>query len=242
VNHFNEAEWSEKIKSHTWYFDVPIAMKKLMDLREKNNESYLKTKEQIYNFFDRELEQGNISLGTEGKDFDSERKDIDAVVIHHTHGEKPMTNSMLSAMTLVRLYATYYANPAESEKELKGKPIYSGHFREGKQVFYPYHWIVRRDGSIERMLFDNEIGWQAGNWGVNCRSIAIALDNDYENSVPSKEEIESITQIIKENYSNVSKESILGHREINLKTTCPSNLFLSKEGIKGWKEDIFALL
>lgn len=137
-------------------------------------------------------------------------------------------------MTLLRLYAPYYMNPhTKGEESLKGTPIYSGHVREGEQVFYPYHWIVRTNGSTERLLYDNEIGWHAGDWDVNRRSVAIALDNNYEDSEPSARELQSIAAIITEHYEAVSAENIVGHREINHKTTCPSNVFLGDDGWKG---------
>jgi N-acetyl-anhydromuramyl-L-alanine amidase AmpD len=109
-------------------------------------------------------------------------------------------------------------------------------------VFWPYHWFVREDGRVERLLKDHEIGWQAGDWDINCRSVAICFDGDYENSRPSDIELHAAAKIIKENYSQVSRERIFGHREVNPKTTCPSNLFLSEDGKRGWKEDLLSFV
>jgi hypothetical protein len=236
---FDEKEWAEKIRDPLWYMEVPLVMKKMAKIRTVNE----KEKERTYSFFEKQLLLGNVSLGEKGKDFDAERKEIDTIVIHHTHGDSEMTKERLSAMELLRLYAPFFANPTyEGDKEIKGQPIFSGHFRQGKQVFYPYHWIIRKDGTAEQLLFDNEIGWHAGNWEVNCRSVAIVFDNNYENSVPSKIELDAVVKLIKEKYSNILKDRIFGHREINVKTTCPSNLFLSEEGKNGWKEGLLNLL
>jgi len=145
-----------------------------------------------------------------------------------------MTVERLSAVHLIRLYAGYYANPTyEGEERMKGRPIFSGHFNNGKQVFYGYHWLVRMDGSIERLLEDKNIGWHAGNWEVNCRSIGICLDNDFTDSSPSDLVVSSIVKIIKENYPQIQPQNILGHREIKPSTTCPGNTFLTD-----WKEKI----
>jgi hypothetical protein len=153
-----------------------------------------------------------------------------------------MTGERLSAIELIRLYAPYFMNPEEADMEIKGKPIFSGHVREGRQVFFPYHWIIRKDGSRERLLFDNETGWQSGNWDVNCRSIAIVFDGDYENSKPSGKELESAATLIREEYGFVRKENIVGHGEINPKTTCPSSIFLKNNGKSGWKEDLLSAI
>ena len=123
---------------------------------------------------------------------------------------------------------------------IKGTPLYSGHTRDGKQVFYAYHWLIRNDGRVERLLNDNETGWHAGNWGVNCKSVGIALDNDYTNSRPSDIELKAIAKLIKENYPSVPKQNIFGHSEVNKNKACPSKLFLSNDSIKGWKDDLLA--
>lgn len=237
---FDFEEWKEKIKKPTWYFDVPKEMKKLQELKEQDEKAYEQTKEQVYQFFEKALTEKAICLGEDGKDFDAERKPIDTIVVHHTHNPPGISPERLSAMTLLRLYASEYANPThEGDKEIQGEPIYSGHFQGEKQVFYPYHWIVRTDGKTERLLSDNEIGWHAGSWEVNCRSVAIVLDNDYENSEPSSSELQAIVDVVKKNYPDVSMDKVVGHREINQKTTCPSNLFL---GEGGWKEKLLTLL
>lgn len=240
---FDEKEWAEKIRNPLWYTEVPLMMKKMAELRKANEDIFEEEKERIYSFFEKQLALGGVALGGAGKDFDNERKEIDTIVIHHTHGEIRITKERLSAMELLRLYAPFFADPTyETDKEIKGQPIFSGHFREGKQVFYPYHWIVRKNGESEQLLFDNEIGWHAGNWEVNCRSVAIVFDGNYENSAPSQIELQSAVKLIKEKYPIVSRGRIFGHREINSKTTCPSNLFLSEGDRKGWKEDLLKLL
>jgi hypothetical protein len=159
--------------------------------------------------------------------------------------ESGLKKERLSAVELVRLYAPQYAGSGptyDAHKNILHEPIYSGHFRDGVQVFWPYHWIVRTDGTVERLLEDDEIGWQAGKWEVNCKSVAIVFDNDYDDSEPSQAELQAVARLIKGEYPQVPKEGIIGHCEVNLKTTCPSNNFLSKDTHKGWKENLVDLL
>jgi hypothetical protein len=91
-------------------------------------------------------------------------------------------------------------------------------------------------------LEDGEIGWQAGNWNINCRSVAICFDGDYENGRPSDIELQAAARLIARHYPGIPKERLFGHREVNLKTTCPSNLFLSEGEKRGWKEDLLDLI
>jgi hypothetical protein len=242
---FNPPIWQKKIKDPLWYFEIPQVLKELRVLYDTDMPAYEKQKEQIYDFFEEQLRLGNVALGNEGEDFDAERKPIDTIIIHHTSHSPGLNNERLSAIELVRLYAPQFAGNGptyDANNQIKGTPIYSGHFREGVQVFWPYHWMIRQDGTCERLLNDNETGWQAGNWEVNCRSVAICIDDDHEHSVPDKKELKVIANFIKTNYPNVPKNRIFGHCEINTKTTCPSKFFLSTKDTRGWKDDLLEMM
>lgn len=233
------AKWDGLLKRPDWYVaiipDLQAIKADIETIGILNQEAL---KDELYSFFDSRLAASKIPLGTNRGYFDRARKPIDTVVMHHTSHQPGFTPNQLSAVELVRLYMPYFAAPVEAEdKQLRGQAIFSGHVRDGRQVFWPYHWVVLTDGSCRRLLADSETGWHAGNWEVNCRSVAIVFDNDYENSAPSERELRAAAEIIKTHYANVSPDHILGHREINPKTTCPSNLFLL-----GWKQDLLKLL
>lgn len=199
-------------------------------------------KSRLYGFVEHQLSAGNIFIGNDSGSFDVQRTGIDTVVIHHTSDPPGLSLARLSAIELIRLYAPYFASPTARENQpLKGQPIYSGHVRNGMQVFWPYHWIIRSDGSAERLLSDDEIGWHAGNWNVNCRSVAIVLDNDYQYGRPGRKELNALAHIIAVHYGRVTPRRVLGHREINPKTTCPSEIFLDGKET-GWKRNLLALL
>ena len=139
-----------------------------------------------------------------------------------------MTKELLSAMELVRLYATQYYKPSyEEDAHIQGQPIWSNHLRNGKQVFWPYHWLIREDGTAERLLEDHETGWHAGKWEVNCRSVAITLYGDFDSNIPSDVQLASIARIISSNYSQVAHENIIGHCEVNPKKSCPGVWFMN---------------
>lgn len=200
-------------------------------------------KKALYDFFEQRLVRGKIALGRYLLDADIERKPIDTVVIHHTGNPPGLRTTRLSAIGLLRLYGPYFAGPrSERDKNLKGQPIVSGHARNGKQEFWAYHWIIRRDGSAERLLYDSEIGWHAGDWDVNCRGIAIVLDNDYEANRPSDCELEGVAKLIRTHYRHVPLARIVGHQEVNPRTSCPSKFFLNGPSNKGWKADLLRLL
>lgn len=239
AKYFDENKWIEAIKHNDWYLRLADDYKLLMKKAEgSDKERADEIKEEVYQFFERNLSEKIIALGKQGPNWDEERKPIDTIIIHHTKNQPGITWERLSAMQLIRLYATYYASPYyEKEKHIKGEAIYSNHFKNEEQVFYAYHWLVRMDGTLERLLNDNEIGWQAGNWDVNCRSIAICLDNYFENSSPSDLVLSAVSNLIKEQYPQVKVENIKGHREVNPKTTCPGSEFLSD-----WKAKLIANL
>ena len=240
------ARWESLLGRPDWYLAIVPELAKIkkeaISLSTERREALA---EEIYAFFEAHLNAGRIALGNEVGNWDVGRLPIDRIVIHHTEIEPGLTPSRLSAMTLVRLYAAYYASPYdERDAAVKGRPISSGHVRNGGQIFWPYHWMVRMDGSIESLLNDDEIGWHAGNWDINCRSVAIVLDNDYRESRPTDHVLRSVADLIRQHYARISKDRIYGHREVRLgdPTSCPSNLFLPHDGARGWKEDLLDLL
>lgn len=240
---FDKKYWEENIKTPTWYYDSIDVKNGLLEIRKRDYDAYKKERDLFYDFFEEHLNEGDISLGQSGPDWDQARKEIDSIAIHHTSMAPGLSKERLSAIELIRLYAIYYAHPTyEADKQIEGKAIYSNHFREGQQVFWPYHWIIRKGGEAERLLTDSEVGWHAGNWDFNCRSVAIVFDDDLEESRPGGMELRAAAKIIREAYPNIRKDRIFGHREINKSSICPSNLFLDTPQKKGWKSDLLDLI
>jgi hypothetical protein len=237
------SRWERLIENPQWYLRVVPELDVFRaTIQGESTEVHHEFKESVYHFFEYHLKRGDIALGADRNDADVERKLIDTVVIHHTSSPPGLRPERLSAIELVRLYAPYYAHPTRQEDGyLHGEAISSGHARKGRQVFWPYHWMIRKDGTAERLLYDSEIGWHAGDWAVNCRSIAIALDNDYEHSSPSLTELRSIAALVGQ-YPHVSITRIVGHREVTRKTVCPSELFLDAPGRSGWKSRLLRLV
>jgi len=242
-----EARWSELFKNPDWYVSFVPESRAIIDSWPTVEERRRLVREEIYPLFEQLLKEGGIALGDEEGIWDADRKPTDVIVIHHTAGKPGLTPERLSAMELFRLYAEYYANQYENRGIITvGTPISSGHVRGGRQVFYPYHWLVRMDGSVEQLLHDDEVGWHAGNWDINCRSVAIALDNNYENSIPDKTVLRAIADLIRSRYSHIPKERIFGHREVKRtvpgETTCPGNQFLPHDDYPGWKKTLLDLI
>lgn len=225
ARHIDEQAFSRVLEREDWYLELYHQYERLT----KDPEAL----EEFYALIERQLAAGTVALGETGPDWDRERTPVDTVVIHHTHCPPGITRERLSAMHLIRLYAANYASPAPSEYHVQGDAIFSKHFYGGRQVFYAYHWIVRMDGTTERLLADNELGWHAGNWDVNRRSVGIVLDNNFEDAMPSQAVLDGLARLIREQYPHVPPERLFGHREVNPKTTCPGNGFLG-----GWKQKV----
>lgn len=240
---FGEEKWKRFFHRPDWYREVvPLLITMEQELAKCGIVDAEDIREHVHAFFEEKLRDGEIMLGTKVGHMDKDRQPIDTVVVHHTEHPPRMTKERLSVIGLLRLYIPASISSYSRGFETGiGGPISSGHVRDGKQVFYPYHWIVRKDGRVDRCLFDNEIGWHAGNWDANCRSIGIAIDNDHSNSTPSNLVLDALATLIRTQYSFISGTSILGHCEINpRKRRCPSGQFLSSNGVAGWKENLIS--
>lgn len=233
--------WREALRRPDWYLELSGEFRRLEKLTSGVREDKRKSaaaksaKLEAYELVEDALETGSIPLAGTGEDFDRDRRPPDTVVIHHTKNSAGLTLSRLNAMHLLRLYAPRFA-----AKNLAGRPVWSNHFRSGRQVFYAYHWLVRQDGSCERLLEDKHIGWHAGCWHVNTRSIAVAIDDDLTDKQPSQTILDAIAKLLKNHYPDIPSHLVIGHCEIFSSpkaAACPGELFLT-----GWKQSLLGKL
>lgn len=230
---FNETYWSQVIAKPDWYFEYVDFISSAKGKLGEGSEEFRSLIKKLRHFFEAALLDNKVSLAQDGPDLDKQRKPIDTIVIHHTSAEPGYRLNYMNAVQMLNVYAPYFANPTdEREKFLKGHPLWSNHFtlsKDGswKQVFYLYHWLMRMDGTFERLLNDSQIGWHAGNWEINQRSVAICLDNDYEKQDPADDILRKLATLIKNNYPNVKSQNIIGHCEARKGTVCPGQNFLT---------------
>lgn len=230
--------WQEALQHADWYLWIKDEFRRLEILARQNPHSSKQIKAEVYDLVENAIIQNKIILAKQGTNLDVERQPIDRAIIHHTKNQPGMSLTRLNAMQLLRIYGMYYANPTDPrEKDFKGQPVWSGHFYKGQQVFWGYHWFVRQDGTAEQILDDAYIGWHAGNWDINTRSIGICIDNDLSETGPSDVVLASIAKILRQSYPQITSGEVFGHREVNQSTVCPGGLF-----IPSWKDKLLSLL
>lgn len=230
AKYLDEAFWRESLSKPNWYSLLADDFARLESLakQQEGKPGYKQIKREAYELVEESVRIGRIPFAQRSYNFDTERQPIDTIVIHHTKNPSGMTLDRLNAMHLLRIYGMYFANPTDAkEKKLKGLPVGSGHYYKGAQVFWGYHWFVREDGSCEQILKDEYIGWHAGNWNINTRSVGICIDDDLSDKEPSDKVLITISNIIKTYYPIVNRAKILGHKDVNSKTLCPGSLFHS---------------
>lgn len=227
---FERKYWEERLTFPDWYVRLEEELRTLIFPVVRPDAALKRFRHQVYELVEELLESGTLPLAQTGPQLDGERCPIDTIVIHHTTEELDIRLGKLSAIGLVRQYAFQYLVNNVLGHTVRGEPIWSGHFLQGKMVFFAYHWLMRPDGTTERLLEDGYIGWHAGNWLVNTRSIGIAFSGDYEQSEPPSAQIEATVRLIREHYPQVASANILGHCEVVEGTTCPGGQFLN-----GWK-------
>lgn len=222
-----------------WYLKIRPKVKKLVKTIEEDPSRKKQIKEQVLTEVETLLAEEKLFLGSKEPRLDQERQPIDTIIIHHTSSKPGITLKRLNAMHLINIYMPYFQNPTlKSERWFKGSPITSNHLINGKPVFYAYHWLVRMDGTTERLLPDSALTWHAGNWSVNCRSVAICLDNDYETTDPEDSIVVALANLIRRNYPSVKAVNIMGHRDVKLngETSCPGTNF------DEWKKKLIKLV
>jgi hypothetical protein len=81
---FDKASWLEAIKRPNWYIRFNDFADKAKLKTESDSKSQEELNKQVRHFFEGALQSQQVSLGSDGHNFDSERQPIDTVVLHHT--------------------------------------------------------------------------------------------------------------------------------------------------------------
>lgn len=137
----------------------------------------------------------------------NERSTTDLIVIHHV---------------------------GEIDRDVSAEEIHQWHLNNGWSGI-GYHYVVRKDGTVERGRPRNAVGSHAQ--GFNSRSIGINIVGDFEQATPTFAQIESASSLIAE-LCNIygftpNSETIVGHCDL-MATTCPgANLYSLLRDIRG---------
>lgn len=128
----------------------------------------------------------------------SERSYTDMIVIHHTG-----------------------CNDVDASAE----EIHSWHLNNGWSGI-GYHYVIRKDGTIERGRPEWAIGSHA--YGENSHTIGIHLSGDFEQAYPTDKQIEKCAMLIADIADRyglpINRNTVVGHGEL-MATDCPgSNL------------------
>ena len=228
AKYIDETFWWEALGKPDWYLLLANDFERLEQLAEKRHSvpEHKEIKREAYALVEKAIRKDHLPVASKGINFDIARKPIDTIILHHTKNPAGMTLERLNAIQLLRIYGRHFANPTDQqEQHLKGQAIWSGHFYQNKQVFWGYHWLIRDDGSSEHILEDRYIGWHAGNWGINMRSVGICIDDDLSEKKPSETVLKAVAAVIQQHYPKVKIGNILGHGDVNTHTACPGHLF-----------------
>ena len=86
-----------------------------------------------------------------------------------------------------------------------------------------YHYVISGDGNYKKTRGLDEIGYHAGNWAVNKKSIGICLCGNFDIEKPSEEQIATLNKILIELCESykLKEKDIIFHRDVVSYKTCP---------------------
>lgn len=89
-----------------------------------------------------------------------------------------------------------------------------------------YHYVIDNVGDVYQCLPETEVGYHAGNYPVNLKSIAVCLHGNFEVQEPTKKQLATLKAFItwvtteRPDLPLVVKKTVKGHRDIKA-TACP---------------------
>lgn len=138
----------------------------------------------------------------------SERYSTEMIVIHHT------------------------GNPTDDD--LSAEEIHQSHLGQG-WAGCGYHYIIRKDGSVEIGRPEWAIGSHA--YGFNSRSIGIHVCGNFEIAEPTEAQLNALPMLIAElckKYNLIaSKDIVIAHRDLMPTACCGKNLYDKLDTVRG---------
>ena len=127
-----------------------------------------------------------------------------------------------------RIIIHHTGSGADNDMDASAEQIHGWHCKKG-WAGIGYHYVVRKDGTVERGRPLDCIGAHAE--GANYDSIGIHLSGDFTHVEPTGEQIEStallIANLCEEFDIPTDREHILGHREVG-QSSCPGDRLYAK--------------
>lgn len=141
-------------------------------------------------------------------------------------------SSLTPREATTRIVIHHTGNPVDDD--LSAEQIHASHQAQG-WAGIGYHFVVRKDGTIELGRPDWAVGAHA--YGFNGKSIAVHACGNFNLAEPTEAQINALPMLIADicdAYGLVASDSIVvGHRDL-MATECPgNNLYKQLDTIRG---------
>lgn len=130
------------------------------------------------------------------------RLEIDTIVIHHSDTKRDWDLG-------TALNAINNSHKDRLHKELNG----NGHH-------VAYHYLIAGGGKILYTRPEDEVGYHAGHWTTNRKSIGVCFLGKFEEEKPNPQQLTAARQLIREIKCRHKIKNIAGHRTFK-PTKCP---------------------
>lgn len=121
-------------------------------------------------------------------------------------------------------YLVVHCSATQAKSDIGVKEITRMH-RERGFLTIGYHFVIRRNGTIEKGRALDAIGAHAEGW--NSRSLGICLVGGLDSNMKAQDnftddQFASLASLLQELRQGFPKASVLGHRDLpNVKKDCP---------------------
>ncbi|MBR1396673.1 MAG: N-acetylmuramoyl-L-alanine amidase [Selenomonadaceae bacterium] len=135
------------------------------------------------------------------------------------------------------IHHTVYPGDEHSDVDTTATDIHELHQKKNKWAGIGYHYLIRKDGMIERGRLPDMVGAHALHHNLN--SVGICLAGNFEIGKPTKAQMRSVKELTawlcrKYDLDPYKEGTIVGHRDLN-DTKCPGeNLYRRLDDIRSF--------
>lgn len=153
-------------------------------------------------------------------------KNMERVNVIETNLEFSKELTTRSATDMIVIHHT--GSGADNDMDASAEQIHGWHLSNEGWAGIGYHYVIRKNGTIER----GRPHWVVGShaYGENWHTIGIHLSGDFTIASPTDAQIEAVAMLIANVCTDygipIDREHIVGHRDIG-DSDCPGDVLYS---------------
>ncbi len=83
--------------------------------------------------------------------------------------------------------------------------------RKSVGLHVAYHYLITPNGKVWKVRDPDDVGYHAGNWSINKRSVAVCVVGDFSKYHPTRAQVRSLDTLVKKMQRERQIKNVIPH-------------------------------